>query len=130
MRMILAAIVFSVALGADIHHAQGEPFVEMRLESKVADVWFSLYGVGAGLHWGDKVRFGLGVEYGSAREQVETRLAYALRLEYRLSKQWGLGVKHRSNCRKLCRGDLLRPFNLGNDGHNRGYNYLYLRRKF
>lgn len=129
--MILAACLLSLAAGADIRHAEGDPYVEVRCEANRWDVHAGLSGVGAGVHFGKRVTFGLGLEYGPAHERVvDSRLAYELRFEAPLYRDWRVGIKHRSNCKTVCPAVGLDFLALKDRGHNRGFNFLYLRRRF
>ncbi len=128
---MIAALVLSLALGADVKHDAGDPYLELMLEGQMWSVWVATAGVGGQVQYDlGRWRFGAGLEAGPARWEVSTILAYSLRIEYNTGHKWTIGLRHRSNCKSVCRGDLVRWANLGNEGRNTGYNWLYLRRKF
>jgi hypothetical protein len=126
-------LALSVAMGGDIGHDTGKGYAEMRLSGLHWSAYVATDStIGGDATVGTRVRFGVGVEYADSKRLplVRSGLAYALRLEGRLSDKWSIGIKHRSNCSDICRG-VLKPLALGReDKPNAGYNFLYLRRSF
>jgi len=132
-----ASAEYTVALGADFVHVVGKPYGEVRYFGEKYPFWSTYVAtdmtVGVDAYFTVKnLQLGLGMEYSSEYSTiVETKLGYQLRAEYVLSNTWAIGVKHRSNCKKLCDNKLLNFGRIGKTGtNNTGYNFLYVRYSF
>lgn len=133
----IANAEFSIAGGFDIQHDQGRPYAEVRYFGEDWRHWSAYVGtdntVGIELYTSlFGIELGWGVEYANSGDQiVSTPLAYQLRFEYPINDTWDVGLKHRSNCKKVCNNDLLDWVPHGEqDSWNNGYNFLYLRHRF
>ena len=139
---------FSVAGGLDFIHDQGLEYAELRWRDNLMDdglfgygdsFGWTLYGgsmetVGIGIYntWGPLL-IGWGAEAADPQEDVvETEGGYEILIEYAMTEHWALSLKHRSNCRDVCRNipglDALPKGAM--DKSNKGFNYLMLRFTF
>ena len=133
---------FSLAYGPDIHKAPQQNYGEMRYRETLhvfeEDTYWDefgyslyvggMYTLGADLYiTRNKWMFGWGIE-GAKRNSdvVDSTGGYELLIEYEIAEQWALSLKHRSNCRQICRN---LPFMPKGDEElaNGGYNFLMLR---
>ena len=140
----------SIASGTDFIHDKGKSYSEIRWRQNLVilepsdNMWkpdtigYSIYagsmstkGIGIYATWG-KFLFGWGPEYADIGEFVPTEHGYELLAEYAFTESWAVSIKHRSNCRDVCRRvpglDVLKKG--PEDEHNQGYNYITLRYTF
>ncbi len=129
---------FSIAGGSDFRNDVGRPWVELRYFGEKFRHWSAYVdnertiGLEGYITFFDKLDIGMSIEHSKTHPDiVDTAWAYGLRIEYHFNSKWDVGVKHRSNCRTVCDNDVMKFFRLGDDDSiNRGFNYLYLRRRF
>ncbi len=135
----------SLAYGPDIHKDLGKKYWEFRYRETLhifqEDTYWdefgfsaysgSMYTLGGDLwitrnNW----MFGFGVE-GAKRDSdvVDSTGGYELLIEYKITKQWALSLKHRSNCRQICRNIPFLPKG-DEDLSNGGFNFLMARYNF
>ena len=141
--------IFSIAAGTDVHKAIGYEYGEIRYrellytfeeEDGFWDTFgFSLYAgsmttFGADLYiTHNQWMFGWGIEGANSNEEVvDSTGGYELLVEYAFTEHWALSLKHRSNCRQICRKipgfDLLPKGD--EDKTNGGFNWLMVRYAF
>jgi hypothetical protein len=112
---------WSVYLGTTLNGKthQGSHF-QARMGAELYETWFR-----------DRLITGLGVVIARPDQIVGTSMRYQIRFGWRLTPGWSLELVHESNCRAVCDNSLMRwaiP-SRAEDGHNRGYNFLVLRRQ-
>lgn len=136
---------FSAAVGADTYKISGKIYGEVRYRENLyifeeGGYWgtestfgYSLYAgtmytLGGDLYiTHNKWMFGVGIEGAEAdKEVVDSVGGYELLVEYEITKHWALSLKHRSNCRQICRHLKFMPKGSENK-RNGGYNFLLLR---
>ncbi len=134
----------SIAAGTDIHKALGYDYGEVRYRETLyefeSDFWdefgFSLYAgtmmtLGGDLYvthgnW----MYGWGIEGAKSNEDVVDSIGgYELLVEYEMTEHWAISLKHRSNCRQICRNLDFMPKG-SQDKSNGGFNWLMLRYTF
>lgn len=132
----------TAAVGVDLVHDRGHPYAEIRYFGEDWEHWSVWLGtdrsVGAELYttadWLGlpKLQLGLGVENAKGGNHiVSTPWAYQIRFEYEINEKWDVGLKHRSNCKKICNNSVLDWIPHGEaEDWNHGYNFLYLRHRF
>lgn len=140
-----ASAGFSVATGVEIGYAEGQQYTEIRYQHDLHKFdGGNIFGIsgyvgsmntkGIGMYVIDTpVLYGIGVETADRDEDVvATKKGYEIRLEWFITEQLSLGLKHRSNCSVLCRNvPVLNGFPKGpEDENNHGFNFLILRYDF
>ena len=140
---------FSLAFGPDIYKEVGKKYGELRYREtlylfKGDGIWggfwdefgYSAYAgsmttLGLDLYiTHNQWMFGWGIE--GARKNtdvVDSTGGYELLIEYAFTEQWALSLKHRSNCRQICRNISFLPKG-DEDKSNGGFNFLLLRYMF
>lgn len=138
----IANAEFSIAGGFDIQHDAGRPYAEVRYFGEDWEHWSAWIGtdssIGIELYttadWIGlpKLQLGIGPEYAAPGNRiVSTPWAYQIRFEYKLTEQWDIGIKHRSNCKAICNNKYLEWIPHGEkEDWNHGYNFLYARFRF
>jgi len=136
---------FSVATGPDIHKITGKMYAEFRYREtlynfKEGGYWGTESTIGYSLYAGtmvtfggdlflthNKWMFGFGIEGAEAdKEIVDSVGGYELLVEYAFTEQWAVSLKHRSNCRQICRHLKFMP--KGSESkRNGGFNFLMIR---
>jgi hypothetical protein len=127
----------SIAGGVDIAHDAGKPYAEIRYFGEEWRWWSAWIGtdrsIGAEVYTTIyDLEIGLGIENAkSGGEIVSTPWAYQIRFEYPINEKWGIGLKHRSNCKAVCNNDFLDWIPHGDkEDWNHGNNFLYIRHRF
>ena len=135
---------FSLASGSDIHKAIGYEYGEVRYRETLynfkGDFWddfgFSLYAgtmmtLGGDLYLThNKWMYAIGIEGAESDEDVVDSVGgYELLVEYAVTEHWALSLKHRSNCRQICRHLDFMPKG-DEDKSNGGFNWLLIRYSF
>jgi len=130
---------FSIAGGQEFIHDDrvDEQSFELRYFGEEWKHWTAYIGnnntIGGDLYYTNgSVEYGFGIEYADELELVGTNMAYQLRIDYNINEDWSVGVKHRSNCKDVCRNvPGLSWLPKGpEDESNTGYNFLMVRYKF
>ncbi len=140
---------FSLALGTDIHKALGHVYGEFRYRETLHvfeedtywdEFGFSLY-TGSMITFGGDLyitrnnwMFGFGLEGAKSDDEVvDSTGGYELLIEYALPwEHWAISLKHRSNCRQICRAvPGLDWMPKGDENKsNGGFNWIMLRYTF
>lgn len=141
---------FSLAAGQDFHKDIGKGYGEIRWRGTLSNNglfgtgWgdrfgYSLYagesntyGIDAFQTWG-RFTFGFGIEAADSDVHVvDSDGGYELLFEWAFTEHWAASMKHRSNCRQICRNvPGLQVLPKGHDDRsNTGYNFLMVRYSF
>jgi hypothetical protein len=137
---------WSLAIGADVMHSQGTPYIELRYSGTRWKHWSAYLGsihqthaflsprIGAELYetwFSDRLITGLGITLTSPDQTVGTALRYQIRFGWRFNNGWGMDIVHES-CFSAASGTFLLRLipHCTKKTHNAGYNFLTIRIPF